>query len=243
MLLCLRTVEDLRRPVLTLRVTSFRSLTAARSWSGLGFTDIFVELLKTGYWFCKPLSGFQFDFVYVTIQCVEVIFYTTGHMLIKHHWEIGKTMAEWIRVICHYFSLDWHKSFNFRHFDDVLFNIRIHLWHFFFFFFFYISSFLSVLFFASFFFCCLSSCIRRKKKLSKALVYYCFLVFRRIGEYISLHLFYTLFIDAVNDVMLLWLAIPSPPPPPTPPLSLSASDCRFVQNEGKGSQRLWKIAV
>ena len=243
MLLCLRTVEDLRRPVLTLRVTSFRSLTAARSWSGLGFTDIFVELLKTGYWFCKPLSGFQFDFVYVTIQCVEVIFYTTGHMLIKHHWEIGKTMAEWIRVICHYFSLDWHKSFNFRHFDDVLFNIRIHLWHFYF-----------ILFFTSAPSCLSSSLLpssfvvyllasEEKKKLSKALVYYCFLVFRRIGEYISLHLCYTLFIDAVNDVMLLWLAIPSPPPPPHPPLSLSASDCRFVQNEGKGSQRLWKIAV
>ena len=162
MLLCLRTVEDLRRPVLTLRVASFRSLTLARRWSGLGLTDIFVELLKTGYWFCKPLSGFQFDFVYVTTQCVEVIFYTTGHMLIKHHWETVKTMAESIRVICHYFSLDWHKSFNFRHFDDVLFNIRIHLWPFFFFFF-YISSFLSVLFFASFFFCCLSSCIRRKQ--------------------------------------------------------------------------------
>ena len=50
--------------------------------------------------------------------------------------------------------------------------------------------FLSVLFFASFFFCCLSSYTRRRPFLSKALVYYCFLVFRRIGEYISLDLFY-----------------------------------------------------
>ena len=221
MLLCLRTVEDLRRPVLTLRVTSFRSLTAARSWSGLGFTDIFVELLKTGYWFCKPLSGFQFDFVYVTIQCVEVIFYTTGHMLIKHHWEIGKTMAEWIRVICHYFSLDWHKSFNFRHFDDVLFNIRIHLWHFFFFFFFYISSFLSVLFFASFFFCCLSSCIRRKEKIvesARVLLFPCVSSHWWIHFPTSvLHVIYRC--SQWRHATLIGHPFSSPPPPP-PSLSL-----------------------
>ena len=41
----------------------------------------------------------------------------------------------------------------------------------------WISSFSSVLFFASFF-CCLSSCTRKRQFLSKALVYYCFLVFR-----------------------------------------------------------------
>ena len=53
----------------------------------------------------------------------------------------------------------------------------------------WISSFSSVLFFASFF-CCLSSCTRKRQFLSKALVYYCFLVFRRTGGYISLDLFY-----------------------------------------------------
>ena len=36
---------------------------------------------------------------------------------------------------------------------------------------------------------CLSFYTRRRHFLSKALVYYCFLVFRRIGEYISLDLF------------------------------------------------------
>ena len=36
----------------------------------------------------------------------------------------------------------------------------------------------------------LSSCTRRRHILSKALVSYCFLVFRRTGEYISLDLFY-----------------------------------------------------
>ena len=41
-------------------------------------------------------------------------------------------------------------------------------------------------FFASFFFCYRSSCTRRRQFLSKALVYYRFLVFRRIGEYISI---------------------------------------------------------
>ena len=54
----------------------------------------------------------------------------------------------------------------------------------------YISSFLSVLLFASFFFCCLSSCTQRRQYLSKGLVYYCVLVFRRIGEYVSPDLFY-----------------------------------------------------
>ena len=68
----------------------------------------------------------------------------------------------------------------------------------------YINS-LSVLFFASpsssssssfssssffFFFVCLSSYTQRRIFLSKALVYYCFLVFRRTGGYISLDLFY-----------------------------------------------------
>ena len=47
---------------------------------------------------------------------------------------------------------------------------------------FYISSFLSVL-------------------LSKALVHYCFLVFRRIGEYISLDLFY--FVSLTNSCSLI----------------------------------------
>ena len=41
------------------------------------------------------------------------------------------------------------------------------------------------LFFASFFFSCLSSCTRRRQFLSKVLVYYCLLVFRRVGECIS----------------------------------------------------------
>ena len=40
-------------------------------------------------------------------------------------------------------------------------------------------------------FCYLSSCTRRRQVFfSKALVYYCFLVFRRFGEYISIDLFY-----------------------------------------------------
>ena len=39
---------------------------------------------------------------------------------------------------------------------------------------------------------CLSSYTRRRRKLSKALVYYCFLVFPRVGEYISLDMFYCL---------------------------------------------------
>ena len=43
----------------------------------------------------------------------------------------------------------------------------------------------------------LSSCTRRRQFLSTALVYYCFLVFRRIGEYISLDLFYVVAIVIV----------------------------------------------
>ena len=55
----------------------------------------------------------------------------------------------------------------------------------------HLSSSLSVLFFASFFFCCLSIFLHRRRQfLSRALVFDCFLVLRRIGEYISLHLFY-----------------------------------------------------
>ena len=53
----------------------------------------------------------------------------------------------------------------------------------------YISS-LSVLFVASFFLCCLSSCTQRRHFSSEALVHCCFLVFRPIGEYISLDLFH-----------------------------------------------------
>ena len=63
--------------------------------------------------------------------------------------------------------------------------------HFYFFFLSFFSSASScVFFFASFFFCCLSSCTRRIQFLLKALVHYCFLVFCRTGEYISLALFY-----------------------------------------------------
>ena len=39
---------------------------------------------------------------------------------------------------------------------------------------------------------CLSFCTRRRQLLSKALMYHCFLVFRRTGEYISQDLFYKL---------------------------------------------------
>ena len=44
---------------------------------------------------------------------------------------------------------------------------------------------------------CLSSYTRRRPVLSKALVSYCFLVFRRVGEYISLDLFY--FVDLTSS--------------------------------------------
>ena len=65
-----------------------------------------------------------------------------------------------------YWKNEWADSApNFRHFDEVVFNVRIHSQPFFFlsFFsiFFYISSFLSVLLFASFI-CCLSFCTLRK---------------------------------------------------------------------------------
>ena len=66
----------------------------------------------------------------------------------------------------------------------------------------YICSFLSVLFFASFFFFCLSLFLHPKKTiLLKALVYYCFLVFRCIGEYISLNLFY--FVNLTSSSLIL----------------------------------------
>ena len=57
----------------------------------------------------------------------------------------------------------------------------------------FFSSFLSVLFFASSFLL-LSVCLLapEDENLPKALVHYCFLVFRRIGEYISLGLVYVL---------------------------------------------------
>ena len=56
--------------------------------------------------------------------------------------------------------------------------------------FFQISSFLFVLFLLPFSLVVyLSSCTRRRQFLTKVLVYYFFLVFHRIGEYISLHLF------------------------------------------------------
>ena len=51
-------------------------------------------------------------------------------------------------------------------------------------------NFLSFLFFTSFFFFIyFSSCTQRRQFLLKALMYYCFLVFPCIGEYISLDLF------------------------------------------------------
>ena len=58
-----------------------------------------------------------------------------------------------------------------------------------------------IVFFASFLFCCLSIFLHPKKTiLSKALVYCCFLVFRCIGEYISLHLFY--FVSLTSSCLL-----------------------------------------
>ena len=62
---------------------------------------------------------------------------------------------------------------------------------FFFFFFTSAPSCLSSSLLPSSFVVCQSSCTRRRQSLSKALVYYCFLLLRRIGEYIALYLFYS----------------------------------------------------
>ena len=79
---------------------------------------------------------------------------------------------------------------NFRHFDDVIFNLRIHSQQFFFFFY----QLLLVFFFFLFFFLLLllSVFLHLKKTIfcRKRFVFPCFLVYRRIGEYISLDLFY-----------------------------------------------------
>ena len=56
----------------------------------------------------------------------------------------------------------------------------------------HISFFLSVFFFASFLLLSIFLAPDKDNFLSKALVLHCFLVFRRIGEYISLVLFYNL---------------------------------------------------
>ena len=56
--------------------------------------------------------------------------------------------------------------------------------------FFYIAPCLSSSFLPSSFVVCLSPYTRRRQLLSKVLVYYCFLVFRRVGDYISPDLFY-----------------------------------------------------
>ena len=91
---------------------------------------------------------------------------------------------------------------------------------FFFFFFFFFSTSapcLSSSLLPSSFVICLSSCTRRGQFLSKALMYHCFRVFRHIGEYFSLDLFYRVFsvctrnpVRAAGMVQLL-------------------SDCRFAQ--------------
>ena len=53
----------------------------------------------------------------------------------------------------------------------------------------YIAPCLSSSLLPSSFVVCLSSYTRRRQLLSKAQVYYCFLVFRRVGDYISPDLF------------------------------------------------------
>ena len=79
---------------------------------------------------------------------------------------------------------------NFRHFDDVL-NLRLHS-------FLYIYIVLHQLLLVCLLFCFLLLLLLpvyflapdEDTFLSKVRVFHCFLVFRRIGEYISLHLFY-----------------------------------------------------
>ena len=100
---------------------------------------------------------------------------------------------------------------SFRHFDDVLFNIHIYSSLSFFNFFFYISFFLSFLLFSSFFlffFTSASSCLSsffplffsfpppppfRKRS--------CTALSRRIGEYISIDLFY--FVNLTRSCSLI----------------------------------------
>ena len=79
---------------------------------------------------------------------------------------------------------------NFSNFDDVVLNLRIHSYFFIFFFTSASSCLSSPLLPSSFIIICLFSCTWRRQFLLKALVFPCFLLFRRIGEYISLDLFY-----------------------------------------------------
>ena len=105
-------------------------------------------------------------------------------------WRSGQRYQ--LAVIC---SLDWRvivEALAFAWIDAVPRSKAGLSCLFFFFssFFFYISFFWSAHFFASFFFCYIYLLAPKKHNiLSKALVYHCFLVFRRIGECISLDVF------------------------------------------------------
>ena len=92
----------------------------------------------------------------------------------QHSVDIWNThlFSEWLCTTCLFLFLCFdYDDFLFQKKKKLILNI-----------YFYISSFLSVL-------------------LSKALVHYCFLVFRRIGEYISLDLFY--FVSLTNSCSLI----------------------------------------
>ena len=116
--------------------------------------------------------------------------HSVGCMKSKDQHTVGKSCLFWCSVFA--MICPFKNPPNFRHFDDIL-NLCIHslkkkkLY-----FYFYISFFLSIFFFASFFsYYYLSVFMHPMKTIfCQKRLFHCFLVFRHIGEYISLDLFY-----------------------------------------------------